>query len=447
MELIGQRNGVFWLAARTLRELMARGELGDWSKDWWIVLNVDPTPAEAAAAEAAAEATAIKAAAAGKWVGTVAESDTEGSKLAGSSASAAAADGDAAKAASQQQQHDSYMAGVATALARITVHSQFSPSKQAPSSMQQHNAAAEPATCSQASDGAATKAAAAFFDAVAAAPAAARLAVSDALSKLLAELLPTAAVVLPELEAQLEQQVAAAVRDWEDAAAGDDTAAAYLQALAEAAGNGAVESAAAAAEALAVIKAILRVSFLEAPPVLRYGDNFVQLPLHALEGGATAVMLMAAEAAAAVAAAKHISFRQLTMPRLYGCSWYAPKGFVGLLPPIYIGRPGGKGIIMVELPFWLFADDLQAGLAWRRGCTLSARPMTVLIGKDNSTFGHMTCETGGITHAPLVDARSMPVYAPTEPQWLALEAAPELGASPELLADVPTTTRSGFGIL
>uniref|UniRef100_A0A383VXT8 Uncharacterized protein n=1 Tax=Tetradesmus obliquus TaxID=3088 RepID=A0A383VXT8_TETOB len=59
----------------------------------------------------------------------------------------------------------------------------------------------------------------------------------------------------------------------------------------------------------------------------------------------------------------------------------------------------------------------------------------------------MTCETGGITHAPLVDARSMPVYAPTEPQWRALEAAPELGASPELLADVPTTTRSGFGIL
>lgn len=102
---------------------------------------------------------------------------------------------------------------------------------------------------------------------------------------------------------------------------------------------------------------------------------------------------------------------------------------------------------MVELPFWLFADDLQAGLAWRRGCTLSERPMTVLIGKDNSTFGHMTCETGGITHAPLVDARSMPVYAPTEPQWRALEAAPELGASPELLADVPTTTRSGFGIL
>lgn len=343
MELIGQHNGVFWLAARTLRELRARGELGDWSKDWWIVLNVDPTPAEAAAAEAAAEAAAIKAAAAGKWVGTVAESDTEGSKLAGSSASAAAADGDAAKAASQQQQHDSYMAGVATALARITVHSQFSPSKQAPSSMQQHNAAAEPATCSQASNGAATKAAAAFFDAAAAAPAAARLAVSDALFKLLAELLPTAAVVLPELEAQLEQQVAAAVRDWEDAAAGDDTADAYLQALAEAAGNGAVESAAAAAEALAVIKAILRVSFLEAPPVLRYGDNFVQLPLHALEGGATAVMLMAAEAAAAVAAAKHISFRQLTMPRLYGCSWYAPKGFVGLLPPIYIGATWGQG--------------------------------------------------------------------------------------------------------
>ncbi|WIA12104.1 hypothetical protein OEZ85_012178 [Tetradesmus obliquus] len=131
----------------------------------------------------------------------------------------------------------------------------------------------------------------------------------------------------------------------------------------------------------------------------------------------------------------------------FGCSWYAPKGFVGLMPPIYIGRPGGKGIIMVDLPFRLFADDLQAGLAWRRGCMLSARPMTVLIGKDNSTFGHMTCETGGITHALLVDARSMPVYAPTEPQWLALEAAPELGASPELLADVPTTTRSGFGIL